>query len=249
MLHVYGNSSCGMFSCCISITCAHAAAVAVCIAGLTQADVVAAADSIALRPGSLRTLSAAAASGLPVSILSVNWSKRMMQAVLQPAAAAANGQPQQQQQLEIHANELAWGPNGVSTGNIQREIQCGRDKGRVMEDLLQQHRSSSSSSSGAVVYVGDSSSDILPLIKVRIFTIGCVDEPRFACVAHRAFTAMQGVTCQRRYCCSSRTKVSAALLPAQQIASCYKRIILCRGPAMQLCSNMCNCCHLASAAG
>jgi 2-hydroxy-3-keto-5-methylthiopentenyl-1-phosphate phosphatase len=153
----------------------HAAAVAICIAGLTKADVSAAADSIALRPGSLRTLSAAAASGLPVSILSVNWSKSMMQEVLQPAAAAANGQPQQQQQqqqqqqLEIHANELAWGPNGVSTGDIQREIQCGRDKGRVMEDLLQQHRSSSSSSSsGAVVYVGDSSSDILPLIKVRM---------------------------------------------------------------------------------
>jgi hypothetical protein len=104
-------------------------------------------------------------------VLSVNWSKSMMQAVLQPAAAAAaaaKGQPeqqqQQQQQFEIHANELAWGPDGVSTGDIQREVQCGRDKGRLMDALLQQHRSSSSG--GAVVYVGDSSSDILPLLKV-----------------------------------------------------------------------------------
>jgi hypothetical protein len=147
-----------------------AAAASVCIAGLTKADVVAAADTVALRPGSARTLLAAAASGLPVAILSVNWSKSMMQAVLQPAAAAAaaKGQPpqqqqQQQQQLDFHANELAWGPDGVSTGHIQREVQCGRDKGRVMEALLQQHRSSSS---GAVVYVGDSSSDILPLLQV-----------------------------------------------------------------------------------
>jgi 2-hydroxy-3-keto-5-methylthiopentenyl-1-phosphate phosphatase len=138
-------------------------------AGLTKADVAAAASSIALRPGSTRTLSAAAAAGLPTAVLSVNWSKSLMQAVLQPAAAAGSRpEQQQQQQMEIHANELVWGADGVSTGGLQREVQCGRDKGRVMDQLLQQHRSSSSSSSssGAVVYVGDSSSDILPLIKV-----------------------------------------------------------------------------------
>jgi 2-hydroxy-3-keto-5-methylthiopentenyl-1-phosphate phosphatase len=138
--------------------------------GLTKADVAAAASSIALRPGSTRTLSAAAAAGLPTAVLSVNWSKSLMQAVLQPAAAAGSRPEQQQQQMEIHANELVWGADGVSTGGLQREVQCGRDKGRVMDQLLQQHRrsssSSSSSSSGAVVYVGDSSSDILPLIKV-----------------------------------------------------------------------------------
>lgn len=111
-----------------------------------------------------------------------------MQAVLNPlAAAAASGS--QQQQFEVHANELVFGADGLSSGDLQRQIQHGRDKVKVLEQLMQQHKSGSSSS-GAVVYVGDSASDILPLLKVG--AKGCcwfLFNPKSSCCYVQTFAA------------------------------------------------------------
>eukprot|EP00879_Flechtneria_rotunda_P015385 GHRR01016084.1.p1 GENE.GHRR01016084.1~~GHRR01016084.1.p1 ORF type:complete len:725 (+),score=300.79 GHRR01016084.1:303-2477(+) len=99
-----------------------------------------------------------------------------------PPAAAVDGSEQQQQgqqqqqqdqSIHVHANELIWGPDGTATGDIEWEVQCGTDKHTAMNKLLQQYLHSRSCSAstdtaapvGAAVYVGDSTSDILPLLK------------------------------------------------------------------------------------
>ena len=85
---------------------------------------------------------------------------------------------QQQQHPDIFSNELEWGAHGSSTGKLQRQIENGRDKLRVLKELIARNRNSTTSSTkgpasastrsgGAVVYVGDSASDILPLLEVR----------------------------------------------------------------------------------
>ena len=76
-------------------------------------------------------------------------------------------QQQQQQQPDVYANELEFGPDGVSTGQLQVAIQNGRDKLRVLQELkLKQSAAAAAAAAGPVVYVGDSCSDILPLIEV-----------------------------------------------------------------------------------
>ena len=70
------------------------------------------------------------------------------------------------------ANRLALGPDGRSTGEIIPLLQSASDKGRAFEWILRHHRlinnGNGSSSAGAVVYVGDSASDLLPLLEADI---------------------------------------------------------------------------------
>jgi hypothetical protein len=127
---------------------------------------------VQLRPGCADTLAAAAAARIPTALLSVNWSSTLIAAAMGWPAAQA-----QQQQPEIHANELEFGADRISTGQLLRRIENGRDKLAVMRQLLQQHRTAagsngstgSSSAGGAAVYVGDSASDILPLMEVGVW--------------------------------------------------------------------------------
>eukprot|EP00775_Hariotina_reticulata_P003373 gene3373-3648_t len=59
-----------------------------CLKGLTVADLAAAGATIKLRPRCAATIATAAAGGIPVAVLSVNWSKTLMQAALTAGAAA-----------------------------------------------------------------------------------------------------------------------------------------------------------------
>ncbi|KAF8066297.1 TH1 [Scenedesmus sp. PABB004] len=139
--------------------------------GLTRADAAAAAAPIELRPGAAHVLAAAAAAGLRTAVLSVNWSTTLVQEVLRAggaapggaAAPAAGGAPGQQAP-DLRANELAWDADGVSSGSIECRVQCARDKGAAMRELLAEHRGGGAGA-GAVVYVGDSASDIPALLE------------------------------------------------------------------------------------
>jgi 2-hydroxy-3-keto-5-methylthiopentenyl-1-phosphate phosphatase len=135
-------------------------------AGVRADQLAAAAASIQLRPGCADTLSAAAAAGIPVSLLSVNWSRTLINAAMGFPQQQQQEQ-QQQQQAQVYANELEFGPEGVSTGQLQTQVQCGRDKLAVLREMLGKHRQTAAATGGFVVYVGDSCSDILPLIEVR----------------------------------------------------------------------------------
>jgi 2-hydroxy-3-keto-5-methylthiopentenyl-1-phosphate phosphatase len=137
-------------------------------AGITAEQVAAAAASIQLRSGCSDTLTAAAAAGLPVSLLSVNWSKTLIN-------KAMGCEQQQLLQAEVFSNELEFGLDAVSTGQLQRQVQCGRDKLGVLRGLVRKHQTAAAAAAaggGPVVYVGDSCSDILPLVEVS--RVGCV---------------------------------------------------------------------------
>jgi 2-hydroxy-3-keto-5-methylthiopentenyl-1-phosphate phosphatase len=89
----------------------------------------------------------------------------------QPRQQPGVQQPQQhQQEPEVHANELKWGPDGTSTGQLLRQVQCGRDKLAALQAMLRRHQAAAAA--GRVVYVGDSCSDILPLLEVGWVFVG-----------------------------------------------------------------------------
>ena len=71
------------------------------------------------------------------------------------------------------ANRLALGPDQRATGEIQPLIQSARDKGQAFTWLLEHHRRTTCGGGGGrrgggVVYVGDSVSDLLPLLEADI---------------------------------------------------------------------------------
>jgi hypothetical protein len=79
-------------------------------------------------------------------------------------------QQQQQEVAQVFANELEFGPDGFSTGQLQRQVQCGRDKLELLQQTVARHKAAAAAAaaaSAAAVYVGDSCSDILPLLEVR----------------------------------------------------------------------------------
>lgn len=154
------------------------------LAGLTPRDLMAAADGARLRDGAATTLMRVRSAGVPLSILSVNWSTTLVRAVLDEALRrSGSDHPQQQQQqqrvaatdaaLDIVANELTLGPDGVSTtGGINTVVQHGRDKRAALTRLVAQH----APLQGPVVFVGDSPSDIPALLLVSCgYLHACVD--------------------------------------------------------------------------
>jgi hypothetical protein len=81
-----------------------------------------------------------------------------------PAAAAPG-------RLSIHANELARGADGVTTGGLARAVECARDKGALFTRLAAAEAAAAGGrggggggGEGATVYVGDSATDVVPLL-------------------------------------------------------------------------------------
>lgn len=88
---------------------------------------------------------------IPVIILSVNWTKLIMEAVLQKIGFKEN------ENLKIMVNELEF-VNGISTGNFNESIsiRTGLDKLNIVNSLIKQY--------GKTCYIGDSMTDLLSLI-------------------------------------------------------------------------------------
>lgn len=92
---------------------------------------------------------------VPVIILSVNWTKIIMKTVFNSLGF------QEDENLKFVVNELEF-KNGLSTGNFSDSvsIRTGIDKVNILEDLVKQY--------GRTCYIGDSSTDLLSLIKSDI---------------------------------------------------------------------------------
>ena len=103
-----------------------------------------------LREGCARALVRAASMSVPVHVVSVNWSTAMVVAVLRaggveaeaapaPATAAATATiaaaARRPPGAVVHANELAAGPDGLTTGLIDVRCECARDKARVFGEI------------------------------------------------------------------------------------------------------------------
>lgn len=109
-----------------------------------------------------------------VSVLSVNWSRTFIRAVLQAGANQVAGQSQCQlgkaiAKLDIHANEISnlERMNG-SDGVIEGSIRTSADKMRVFKEIAGRTDHSSSEGSPRVVYIGDSNTDLECLVEAEI---------------------------------------------------------------------------------
>jgi hypothetical protein len=74
--------------------------------------------------------------------------------------------------VAIHANELARGPDGATTGALRRTVECARDKGALFTRLVAAEAAAGAASGNAAggsqrgvsVFVGDSATDVVPLL-------------------------------------------------------------------------------------
>ncbi|KAK9829096.1 hypothetical protein WJX72_003863 [[Myrmecia] bisecta] len=142
------------------------------LAGIPKRRLVEAGAEIGLQPGCLGCLKRAQQRRLPVHVVSVNWSSELVRAALRDdlTVAAENGRMtgKTASELMVHANELRY-KDGVSTGDIARSVQCAIDKAEVLDRLLlKKAAASNGQAEGLSVYIGDSASDIAPLLSADI---------------------------------------------------------------------------------
>lgn len=118
--------------------------------GLTRADFEAQALQVVLRPGFVQLVAKARETHTPIYIVSVNWSKTFIEAAL--ALHGVHG-------IVVRANDFEFDNNGICTGKFDRQwdIRTGADKKEELESVRAAH------AAAHVIYVGDSSGDVLPL--------------------------------------------------------------------------------------
>lgn len=142
------------------------------LGGIKKGMLARAGASIQMQPGCLDLLQRATEAGITTYVVSVNWSAEMVRAALAQqglsvvlaegdggnAAAAPAGC------VVVFANELEYFGD-TSTGNIKRRCECAGDKGRLLDDLLLDLAAAGEGpEAGISVYIGDSMTDLPPLI-------------------------------------------------------------------------------------
>ncbi|KAF8543635.1 HAD-like domain-containing protein [Trichophaea hybrida] len=129
----------------------------------------AAASTVPLRPGFWDLCRPILNSGGAIDILSVNWSRAWIQSSLRNAVL-----PEERERFDadvgIYCNDLVYDPDGVTTGKISCEFVGGEDgiwtaahKVKMMEHLVAKR-----GGEGQVMYVGDSSTDLMCLLKADV---------------------------------------------------------------------------------
>lgn len=117
--------------------------------GLTRSDFVEKAAQIDLRPGFVEFAKKLRLQGTSIYILSINWSKTMIDATLHRHGVEG---------CIVLANDLEVNHEGITTGRFELpEIRTGYDKMVELDKIRHAYAHSS------IVYVGDSRGDILPL--------------------------------------------------------------------------------------
>mmetsp|Transcript_2071 Transcript_2071/g.2253 ORF Transcript_2071/g.2253 Transcript_2071/m.2253 type:complete len:256 (+) Transcript_2071:23-790(+) len=119
--------------------------------GIDEEEFLAQGNHVTLKPHFTEFLTKCQELKIPVIILSVNWTKLIMQAVLLKNGFKEN------ENLKIMVNELEF-KNGISTGNFNKaiSIRTGLDKLNIVNSLIKQY--------GKTCYIGDSMTDLLSLI-------------------------------------------------------------------------------------
>ncbi|GLC44016.1 hypothetical protein PLESTB_000220200 [Pleodorina starrii] len=137
--------------------------------GSTEAEVAAAGAEVRLRPHCLETLRAALKRGIPVEVVSVNWSDMYVGAALGPGlglegaggaqagsgpATSASASPSSSTAtaVRLRCNSLQVGPDGLTSGSLLKRVQTARDKTRELSRLrkeLQQQQQQQTAAAGA----------------------------------------------------------------------------------------------------
>ncbi|KAG2445538.1 hypothetical protein HXX76_000153 [Chlamydomonas incerta] len=157
--------------------------------GSTSAEVAAAGAGLQLRPQCREVLSGALGRGIPVHVLSVNWSDVYVGAALAAPATAAVGSSGSSSSssalpvrlagaegagpaVELRCNSLELDGAGLTTGALAKRVQSARDKRAALAELRSRlpaapaaaavdgASDSGSDNPAALVYVGDSTSDL-----------------------------------------------------------------------------------------
>lgn len=124
--------------------------------GITKQDILKQSHKVPIKPGFVSFLSLCTAKNIPIRILSVNWSKTLILAVLHATNVAHHIRDR-----DIFVNDLQF-ENGKCTGvfDSKSSIRTGYDKLEVIKTL--KHPDSSPPSK--LIYIGDSRTDLLPLL-------------------------------------------------------------------------------------
>ncbi|CDK26440.1 unnamed protein product [Kuraishia capsulata CBS 1993] len=130
--------------------------------GVSESDFRKQADKIILREGFLECLAKVREHGIPVEIVSVNWTGKMIDETLRRNGYTGDC-------IQISSNEFEFDADGVCTGDLYRGnpltkdgLRTGADKLKITETLIEEHHKVSKKE---VVYIGDSSTDVLSMIK------------------------------------------------------------------------------------
>lgn len=125
-----------------------------------------------LHPGCSEALHTAITSGIPTHVCSVGWSSTLIAATLEQHVRG--------EQPAVHANEVQVDDDGTGTGQIaryqlllvisntaitdylHRRVEGGPDKAAVLERLRTE------TPAGPLVYIGDSPTDIPPLLAADV---------------------------------------------------------------------------------
>lgn len=119
--------------------------------GVTRDDFRELASQVDLRPGFSDFAAVVSANHLPFYVLSVNWSASMIRKVLENTSVES---------AEIIANDLLFDSDGVATGSFDPnfDIRTSYDKLVWLNHIRAAHPDAT------IVYIGDSSGDVLPMV-------------------------------------------------------------------------------------
>jgi len=137
-------------------------------AGVRKDDFLKFAPMTPLQDNALDAIRALQDSGIDVSVTSINWSAEWIKIVLgDRSSVASNGAQLPRGHVKVYSNEMIY-ENGVATGHLESLMDCGRDKGRVIQKLLDEAKETNGTGTNTSVFVGDSFYDIQPLLLVDI---------------------------------------------------------------------------------
>lgn len=116
------------------------------------------AERVPIRKGWWDVLARLRGRGIPVVVISVNWSIELICRVFE-----LNGY-QPGKDVDIFANRISMDENNIGTGVLTdgRQIRTAQDKADIIDELRQSYKIESPKS---LCYIGDSGTDLLALVK------------------------------------------------------------------------------------
>ncbi|KFM23831.1 Thiamine-phosphate synthase [Auxenochlorella protothecoides] len=135
--------------------------------GVRREQLAQAGAAVEMQPGSLAVMQKAVKAGIPVAVVSVSWSAEFVRAALAQqglpvVVSDSDGQGADVPSVSavtVYANELEYFGD--------ERCECGADKARLLDDLLL-GLAAEAGSGGDAVYVGDSMTDVPPLISADV---------------------------------------------------------------------------------
>ena len=122
--------------------------------GITTKGLFEFAQNVELMPDVLTVLENLKVLNLPLHVISLNFSEKLIHFVLNRQGTLP---------IEIHTNKLEF-ENGTSNGIMDKKYVSASDKEVQLENIIE----NAENSSGVTIYIGDSFTDLLALLKADV---------------------------------------------------------------------------------